>query len=108
MARRLASALALAMLPAAAFAQDAPPGASSCSGCHAPPISAGVSATISVPPINGRPAAATASAMREFRSGARPSTVMIRIAKGFNDSEIDAIAQWLGTQPQQSARQPAK
>ena len=104
MARRLASALALAMLPAAAFAQDAPPGASSCSGCHAP----AVSAAISVPPINGRPAAATASAMREFRSGARPSTVMIRIAKGFNDSEIDAIARWLGTQPQQPAQQPAK
>jgi cytochrome c553 len=92
--RRLASALALAMLPAAALAADAPPGASSCSGCHAPAVSA---ATI-VPPINGRPAAETASIMREFRSGARPATVMGRIAKGFNDAEIDAIAQWLGAQ----------
>jgi len=92
--RRLASALALAMLPAAAFAADAPPGASSCSGCHAP----AVSAAIIVPPINGRPATETASLMREFRSGARPATVMGRIAKGFNDAEIDAVAQWLGVQ----------
>ena len=94
MPRRLASALALAMLPAAAFAADAPPGASSCSGCHAP----AVSAAIIVPPLNGRPAAETASLMREFKSGARPATVMGRIAKGFDDAEIDAIAQWLGAQ----------
>ena len=95
MPRRLASALAaLAMVPGAASAADAPPGASSCSGCHAPPASGGVV----VPPISGRPAAETASLMREFKSGARPATVMGRIAKGFDDAEIDAIAQWLGAQ----------
>ncbi len=98
MPRRLASALApamlLAMLPVGAFAADAPPGASSCSGCHAPTVSTDVV----VPPINGRPAPETASLMREFKSGARPATVMGRIAKGFNDAEIDAIAQWLGAQ----------
>jgi cytochrome c553 len=98
--RRLASALALAMVSAAASAQDAPTGASSCSGCHAPTVSA----TIIVPPLNGRPAAETASLMREFRSGARPATVMGRIAKGFDDAEIDAIAQWLGVQGQQQGK----
>jgi cytochrome subunit of sulfide dehydrogenase len=99
--RRLASALAaLAMLPVAASAADAPPGASSCSGCHAP-ASSGV---IIVPPISGRPAAETASLMREFKSGARPATVMGRIAKGFDDAEIDAIAQWLGAQGQQQGK----
>jgi cytochrome c553 len=92
--RRLASALAFAMLPVAASAADAPPGASSCSGCHAP----AASGAVVVPPINGRPAAETASLMREFKSGARPATVMGRIAKGFDDAEIDAIAQWLGAQ----------
>ena len=95
MRRRLASALALAMVSAAASAQDAPPGASSCSGCHAPTVSA----TIIVPPLNGRPAAETASLMRDFKSGARPATVMGRIAKGFGDPEIDAISQWLAAQP---------
>jgi sulfide dehydrogenase cytochrome subunit len=92
--RRLASALALALVPAAAFAQAAPPGASSCSGCHAPGVAAGGA----VPAINGRPAAETAKAMRDFQSGARPATVMGRIAKGFGDPEIDAIAQWLAAQ----------
>ena len=93
MSRRLASALALAMVSAAASAQDAPPGASSCSGCHAP-----ASVTV-VPPVNGRPAAETANQMREFKNGARPATVMGRIAKGFSDPEIDAICQWLAAQP---------
>ena len=95
MARRLASALALAMLPAAAFAQAAPPGAASCSGCHAPVLS---TASL-VPPINGRPANETVLVMREFKSGARPATVMGRIAKGFSDTEVDAIAAWLAAQP---------
>ena len=94
MPRRLASALVLAMMPAAAFAQDAPPGASSCSGCHAPSAAPGSP----VPAINGRPAAETARAMRDFSSGARPATVMGRIARGFSDPEIDAIAQWLAKQ----------
>ena len=95
MSRRLASALALAMVSAAASAQDAPPGASSCSGCHAP----AASSAVIVPPVNGRPAAETANQMREFKSGARPATVMGRIAKGFSDPEIDAICQWLAAQP---------
>ena len=91
---------ALAMLPVAAFAADAPPGASSCSGCHGPAASAGAA----VPPIGGRPAAETARLMRDFKSGARPTTVMGRIAKGFDDAEIDAIAQWLGAQGQQQGK----
>jgi sulfide dehydrogenase cytochrome subunit len=93
--RRLASALALAMLPVAASAADAPPGAQACSGCHAP---VAASSGAAVPPIDGRPAAETARLMREFKSGERPATVMGRIAKGFDDAEINAIAQWLGAQ----------
>ena len=99
MRRWLAPALALlvvvAMLPAGASAADAPPGASSCSGCHAPVATA---QTI-VPPLNGRPAAETATIMREFRSGTRPSTVMGRLAKGFSDGEIDAITLWFASLP---------
>jgi cytochrome c553 len=36
--------------------------------------------------------------MRAFRSGERPATVMNRIAKGFSDDEIGAIADWLARQ----------
>jgi cytochrome subunit of sulfide dehydrogenase len=37
--------------------------------------------------------------MQAFRSGERPSTVMARIAKGFSDEEIRAIAAWVAAQP---------
>jgi cytochrome subunit of sulfide dehydrogenase len=71
-----------------------PPGASSCSGCHSP------SSRVNnrVPQIVGRQPAEIVAAMQAFRSGERPSTVMGRIAKGFSDDEIQAIAVWLGAQ----------
>jgi sulfide dehydrogenase cytochrome subunit len=77
-----------------AIAAEAPPGASSCSGCHA--TSAKVETPI--PPIRGRDPAEIVAAMQDFRSGARPSTVMTRIAKGFSDDEVRAIAAWLAAQ----------
>ena len=74
--------LLLALLAGAA----APPGASSCSGCHG---GAG-----SIPPIAGRPAADLATAMLGFRDGTRPATVMDRLMKGFSPTEIQALAVW--------------
>jgi cytochrome subunit of sulfide dehydrogenase len=35
--------------------------------------------------------------MQAFRNGERASTVMSRIAKGFSEDEIQAIAAWLAT-----------
>jgi cytochrome subunit of sulfide dehydrogenase len=86
--------LALVNVVGAAAAAEPPAGATSCSGCHT------VSATVEtpVPPIRGRDAIEIVSAMQGFRSGERPSTVMGRIAKGFTDDEIRAIAAWLATQ----------
>jgi cytochrome c553 len=74
-----------------AAAAEPPPGASSCSGCHPPPPSA----QTKVPPLQGQNQADIVVAMRAFRSGERPSTVMGRIAKGFSDEEIRAIAVWV-------------
>lgn len=51
-----------------------------------------------MPPIRGREPAEIVAAMEAFRSGQRPSTVMGRIAKGFSDDEIRAIADWLAGQ----------
>jgi len=79
---------------AAAGPADAPPGALSCSGCHA--TSASVDTT--VPRLIGRSPPDIVSAMQGFRSGAIPSTVMDRIAKGFSDDEVKAIAAWYGAQ----------
>ena len=75
-------------------AAEPPPGATSCSGCHPPTASA----ETKVPPIRGRNPAEIVAAMEAFRSGERPSTVMGRIAKGFSDDEIRAIAVWLAAQ----------
>ena len=38
------------------------------------------------------------AAMEGFKSGQLPGTVMGRIAKGFTDAEIKAIAIWYGAQ----------
>jgi cytochrome c553 len=93
----LASALLLAGLAApAARAVEAPPGASSCTGCHA----AGKGTDSHIPPIVGHSAADVARMLRDFRSGAVPSTVMGRIAKGFDDQQIDALAAWFAKQPE--------
>jgi cytochrome c553 len=89
-----AGALALVIIAGAAAAGEPPAGASSCSGCH--PASAKVETP--VPPIRGRAPADIVTAMQAFRSGERPSTVMGRIAKGFSDDEIRAIAAWLAGQ----------
>jgi cytochrome subunit of sulfide dehydrogenase len=77
-----------------AAAPEPPPGASACSGCH--PASS--SLRTGVPPLIGRNPADIVAAMQGFRSGQRAATVMDRIAKGFSDAEIEAIAAWYANQ----------
>jgi cytochrome c553 len=97
--RALAGALLLAgaLAGGPVRAADAgPPGASSCTGCHAAqriPDSV-------IPRIAGRKASDIVQFMREYRSGAWPSSVMGRIAKGFDDQQIDAIAAWFAARPE--------
>jgi cytochrome c553 len=79
---------------AAAAAAEAPPGASSCSGCHA----ASAAVDTPVPRLAGLPAARIVGDMRAFRSGQRPGTIMPRLSKGFSDDEIAAIAAWYAAQ----------
>ena len=80
--------LAMATAQPAGGRNAPPPGALACGGCHPPGPGA------EVPPIAGMPAPQLAAAMRAFRSGERPATVMDRIANGFSDGEIDALAGW--------------
>jgi cytochrome subunit of sulfide dehydrogenase len=68
-----------------------PPGAASCSGCHS-------GAAASVSRLYGRDAGEIMTAMTGFRDGSLPATVMNRIAKGFTDDELRAIAAWLAAQ----------
>jgi cytochrome subunit of sulfide dehydrogenase len=70
-----------------------PPLAAGCLGCHA---SGG---DPRLPKLAGRNASEIVTAMKAFRSGSRPATVMNRIAKGFSDDEVAAIAAWYAAQP---------
>jgi cytochrome c553 len=94
----LASASVLAgMVASPARAVDLPPpGASSCTGCHAPKR---VADSV-IPHIAGRTAADIVERMQNYRSGAWPSSVMGRIAKGFDDQQTAAIAAWFAAQPE--------
>jgi cytochrome c553 len=92
--------MTISLLSALAVAAEMPPGASSCSGCHA----ASASVQTPVPPLAGRPTENTVAALRGFRSGTRPATVMDRIAKGFTDDEFAAIAAWYAAQKLEPAK----
>jgi len=86
---RVGLALLLLAAPASA-AEEAPPGASTCLGCHAPSR-----ADAAIPSLRGRDAAEVAAALRAFRDGTRPATLMDRLAKGFSEAESQAIAAWI-------------
>ena len=95
MLKVLATAIGVASIAVAVTAWAEPPvGAAACSGCH--PASTRVSSP--VPRLAGLDRAAIVRAMQDFRSGQRAATVMDRIAKGFTDDEIQAIAAWYATQ----------
>jgi sulfide dehydrogenase cytochrome subunit len=91
----LAILLFVSTMPLAeAAAPTPPPGASSCSGCHA----TSKSVETLVPRLVGRSPAEIEAAMQEFRTGQKPASVMDRIAKGFSADEIAAIAAWYAAQ----------
>ena len=92
---RLVGVLSWAVIAiSAATAAEAPPGATSCTGCHA--AASGVDSP--VPRLAGRNAADVVRQMQAFRSGEVQTTVMDKIAKGFSEAEIQAIATWYAEQ----------
>lgn len=70
-------------------AQEAPPGATTCSGCHG----AGSDLT-----LDALTAEDIVAAMAAFRDGSRPATLMPRLVAGFTDDEIAAIAAWIAAE----------
>jgi sulfide dehydrogenase cytochrome subunit len=87
------AALAVSVSPASAI-DVAPAGAAACTGCH--PVSRATDTPFTR--LIGRNRADIVTAMQEFRDGKRPGTIMDRIAKGFTDDEISAIATWYAAQ----------
>lgn len=86
-------AAAIAALAVTASAQAAPPSAAmmanACAGCHG---THGASAGPSMPSLAGQSKEFFVAAMKKFKSGERPSTVMGRLAKGYSDADIEAMA----------------
>jgi cytochrome subunit of sulfide dehydrogenase len=82
-------ALAIAIASPACALASPPPGAPSCLGCHA-----AAGADSAVVSLSSLTVEQIETAMQAFRSGTRAATVMDRIAKGFTDEEVRAIAQW--------------
>lgn len=106
-----APAAAAPATPAAAPAKPAaaPPGAikaaatlaNTCAGCHG---TNGQSAGDSMPSLAGLDERYFYKAMKDFQSGARPSTIMGRLAKGYSDNEMKALADFFAAQPWVNAK----
>jgi sulfide dehydrogenase cytochrome subunit len=80
----VAGAPAMAAAPDAAMML-----ANTCNGCHGPN---GNSAGPATPTIAGMATDTFLEGMKAFKEGTRPSTIMTRIAKGYTDDEIKAMA----------------
>ena len=84
------------------FAADANPMATGaamawqCAPCHG---TNGQEFLEAMPPLAGMPAEQFTRAMLAYREGTRPAVIMDRVARGFTDAEIDAMAQWFEKQP---------
>lgn len=92
--KRLLLTLAIILpLGAANAASLPPPGAANCSVCHQRN-----DGDPALPKLAGQKAADIVAAMDAFRTGKRRATVMDRIAKGFTDDEVAAIAAWYAAQ----------
>jgi sulfide dehydrogenase cytochrome subunit len=92
-----AALLALAAAKAAAQAPDANAArnlAATCTNCHGTNgVSQGGTASLA-----GMPRDAIVRTMQEFKSGARPATIMQQLAKGYSDEQIALIAGWFAAQ----------
>ncbi len=67
-----------------------------CAPCHG---TNGQEFLEAMPPLAGMPIEQFTKAMIAYREGTRPAIIMDRVARGFTDAEIDAMAVWFEKQP---------
>jgi sulfide dehydrogenase cytochrome subunit len=95
-------ALAACALAISGMVQAAPPSAAmlanACAGCHG---TNGASAGPSMPSLAGQSKVFFIDAMKKFKSGDREATVMGRLAKGYTDEQIVALADFFANQKPQ-------
>jgi cytochrome subunit of sulfide dehydrogenase len=100
-------ALAIGAMTITGVASAAGPNAAmlsnACAGCHG---THGGSAGMTMPSLAGQSKTAIVEAMKKFKNGERPSTVMGRLAKGYSDAEIDLMGDFFSTQKVHFTSQP--
>ncbi len=102
MTRTLLALASLAIFSAPVLAQDDPNLgrnlAATCANCHGTGgVSAGGNESLA-----GKRKEDLVKAMLDFKSGAKPATIMHQLAKGYTDAQINAIATYF------AAQKPAK
>lgn len=90
-----ASALSLSATTAFAAAPTPEMISFACAGCHG---TGGGSAGLTMPSLASQSKTAIVDAMKKFKSGERPSTVMGRLAKGYSDADINLMAEYFSKQ----------
>jgi len=93
----LAALTALAVVAAAAQSPDpnlARNLAASCANCHG---TGGVSQG-GTEPLAGMAKATMISKLQEFKSGAKPASIMHQLSKGYTDEQLALIASWFSEQ----------
>ena len=90
------SAAALAEAPSAAMLSHP------CAGCHG---TNGASAGPAMPSLAGQSKEAIVEAMKKFKSGERPSTIMGRLAKGYSETDFAAMGEFFAGQKLHVAQQ---
>jgi len=93
------AAVAVAASGAARAAQGVDPNvarsiAAGCANCHG---TNGVSEG-GIQGLAGRSKDEIVRAMREFKEGTRPGTIMPELAKGYTDAQIELAAEWFAAQ----------
>jgi sulfide dehydrogenase cytochrome subunit len=68
--------------------------AATCANCHG---TNGASVG-EVESLAGKPKDEIVRKMQEFKSGARPATIMQQLAKGYTDEQIQSLAAWFAAQ----------
>ena len=87
----VAAATTAAQAPDANLARNL---AATCTNCHGTNgVSQGGTASLA-----GMPRDAMIRAIQEFKTGARPATIMQQLAKGYTDEQIALIAGWFAAQ----------